>query len=42
MIKNKIEHYIDVGNVIAGYYKDPEKILQKVRENADKISEPVL
>ncbi|MCD6222959.1 MAG: type II/IV secretion system ATPase subunit [Thermoplasmata archaeon] len=42
MIKNKIEHYVDVGNVIAGYYKDPEKVLQKVRENADKIPEPVL
>ncbi|MCD6473856.1 MAG: type II/IV secretion system ATPase subunit [Thermoplasmata archaeon] len=42
MIKNKIAHYVDVGNVIAGYYKDPEKVLQKVRENVDKIPESVL
>ncbi len=42
MIKNKVEHYVDVGNVIAAYYKDPEKVLERVRENADKISEPVL
>ena len=42
MIKNKIEHYVDVGNIIAAYYKDPEKVLERIRENADKISEPVL
>ena len=42
MIKNKIAHYVDVGNVIAGYYKDPERVLQKVRENVDKIPESVL
>jgi len=42
MIKNKIEHYVDVGNIIAAYYKDPEKVLERIRENADKISESVL
>lgn len=43
MVNKGIKHYIDVGNVIAAYYKDPEKILSKVREeNADKISKPVL
>ncbi|KAA0003664.1 MAG: secretion system protein E [Thermoplasmata archaeon] len=42
MIKNKVEHYVDVGNIIAAYYKDPEKVLERIRENADKISEPVL
>jgi len=41
-----IKHYVDVGNVIAGYYKNPDKILERVekdrRENADKISSTVL
>jgi len=42
MAKNKIRHYVDVGNVIAGYYKNPDNILKRVRENADKIPETVL
>ena len=39
MVKNKIQHYVDVGNVIAAYYKDPDKVLERVREDANKISE---
>ncbi|MCD6513279.1 MAG: type II/IV secretion system ATPase subunit [Thermoplasmata archaeon] len=40
MHEKGIKHYVDVGNVIAAYYKDPEKIMERIREeNANKISE---
>jgi flagellar protein FlaI len=48
MVEKGIKHYVDVGNVIAAYYKDPDKIMEKIkeerreREHADKISKPVL
>lgn len=42
MVDKRIEHYIDVGNVIAAYYKDPNKILEKVEEDVNKISKAVL
>ena len=43
MVEKGIKHYVDVGNIIAAYYKDPDKVVKKIRgENADKISKPVL
>ncbi|RLF48310.1 MAG: secretion system protein E [Thermoplasmata archaeon] len=48
LVEKGIKHYVDVGNVIAAYYKDPDKIMERIkeerreREHADKISKPVL
>ncbi len=48
MVEKGIKHYVDVGNVIAAYYKDPDKIMERIkeerreREHADKIPKPVL
>ncbi|KAA0000359.1 MAG: secretion system protein E [Thermoplasmata archaeon] len=43
MVEKGIKHYVDVGAIIAAYYKNPEKVLERIREeNANKVSKPVL
>ncbi len=43
MVEKGIKHYVDVGNIIAAYYKNPDKVMEKVREeNAHQIPKPVL
>ncbi|HEC76883.1 MAG TPA: secretion system protein E [Thermoplasmatales archaeon] len=46
MVEKGIKHYVDVGNVISAYYKDPQKVIDKIKEerekDADKISESLL
>jgi len=48
MMEKGIKHYVDFGNVIAAYYKDPNKVMERIEEDkkkgehADKISSPVL
>lgn len=39
IIEKGIKHYVDFGSVISAYYKSPDKVIEKVRRNADKISE---
>ena len=48
MVEKGIKHYVDFGNIIAAYYKDPNKVMEMIEEDkkkgehADKISKPVL
>jgi len=46
LMEKGIKHYVDVGHIVAGYYKNPDKIMEMIekdrRENADKVSSPVL
>ncbi len=39
IIEKGIKHYVDFGSIISAYYKSPDKVIEKVRRNADKISE---
>ncbi|MEM2934842.1 MAG: type II/IV secretion system ATPase subunit, partial [Candidatus Thermoplasmatota archaeon] len=39
MTEKGIKHYVDFGTIISAYYKSPDKVMEGVRENADKISE---
>jgi flagellar protein FlaI len=46
MVNKGIKHYVDVGNVVAAYYKDKHKVMERVREeekeHAQQVPEPVL
>lgn len=39
MVDKGIKHYVDVGNIVAAYYKDPQKVLEKVREEVKEHAE---
>jgi len=39
MTEKGIKHYVDFGTIISAYYKSPDKVMERVRENANKISE---
>jgi flagellar protein FlaI len=39
MVKKGIKHYVDVGNIIAAYYKNPEKVLDRVNEEKEQHAE---
>ncbi len=36
MVEKGIKHYVDVGNVIAAYYKDPNKVMERIKEDREK------
>jgi len=38
MVEKGIKNYIEVGEVIAAYYKDPESVMKRVRGSEEKIS----
>jgi flagellar protein FlaI len=46
MVNKGIKHYVDVGNVVAAYYKDKHKVMERMREeekeHAQQVPEPVL
>ena len=46
MVEKGIKHYVDVGNIVAAYYKDPQKVIDMVKEekieDANKLSKTVL
>ena len=39
MVEKGIKHYVEFGGIISAYYKNPDKVMERVRENANKISE---
>ncbi|RLF33934.1 MAG: secretion system protein E [Thermoplasmata archaeon] len=39
MVDRGIKHYVDVGNIVAAYYKDPQKVMEKVREEVKEYAE---
>ncbi|MBC7081353.1 MAG: type II/IV secretion system ATPase subunit [Thermoplasmatales archaeon] len=39
MVERGIKNYIDFGSIVSAYYKSPDKVMEKVNKNADKISE---
>lgn len=38
MVEKGIKNYIEVGEVIAAYYKDPESVMRRVKGSEEKIS----
>jgi hypothetical protein len=31
MAENGIKHYVEVGEIIAAYYKDPDTLIERIR-----------
>ena len=41
MVEKGIKHYVDFGNVIAAYYKDPEKVMERIRKDREKDAKQI-